>query len=194
MSARASHRGTSIPHPGCRRAPRDGEPLSFVGPHGRCMRTPYTVRCPQLPAVDGRFIEDLRQLQGRPYRDLAAAHSTMVSGVRDVDDDEHAAHVGPVATPSPAPPGFAEANPAARLSFVGFDPRRGRADLQARRFHPAPSARFAVHLQGVMSITTTDGATRQFGPGDVPRVEDAAPCKGHLGVVGARTPFAAVSR
>jgi len=94
----------------------------------------------------------------------------------------------------PVPPLFAKANPASRMSFAGFDPHWGTADLKARKFHPAPATQFVVYLQGVMSITTTDGETRQFGPGDVLRVEDTAPCKGHISVVGDRASFAAISR
>ncbi|WP_410961572.1 cupin domain-containing protein, partial [Salmonella sp. SAL4457] len=72
--------------------------------------------------------------------------------------------------------------------------RWGTADLNGRNFHPTPFAQFVVYLQGVMSITTTDGETRQFGAGDVLRVEDTAPCKGHISVVGDRASFAAISR
>jgi hypothetical protein len=60
------------------------------------------------------------------------------------------------ATP-PVPPTFVKANPASRTILAGFDPRWGAHDAQARQFHPAPSAQFVVYLQGVMSITTTDG-------------------------------------
>jgi len=94
----------------------------------------------------------------------------------------------------PAPPIFVKANPASRMALTGFDPRWGAQDLQARKFHPAPSAQFVVYLQGVMSITTTDGDTRHFGPGDVLRVEDIAPCKGHISVVGDKTSFTMISR
>ena len=102
--------------------------------------------------------------------------------------------LGKVDAAPPAPPIFAKANPASRMSFVGFDPLWGTADLKARKFHPSPSAQFVVYLQGVMSITATDGDTRQFGPGDVLRVEDTAPCRGHISVVGDRSSFAAISR
>jgi hypothetical protein len=99
-----------------------------------------------------------------------------------------------VDAPPPAPPIFAKASPASRTVLAGFDPRWGTHDLQARKFHPAPSAQFVVYLHGVMSITTTDGETRHFGPGDVLRVEDTAPCKGHISVVGDKTSFTMISR
>jgi len=94
----------------------------------------------------------------------------------------------------PAPPVFSKANPASRAVLAGFDPRWGTHDLQARKFHPAPSAQFVVVLQGVMSVITTDGQTRRFGPGDVLRVEDTAPCKGHISVVGDEASFTMISR
>jgi hypothetical protein len=99
-----------------------------------------------------------------------------------------------VDAPPPAPPMFAKANPASRTVLAGFDPHWGTQDLQARKFHPAPSAQFVVYLQGVMSITTTDGETRHFGRGDVLRVEDTAPCRGHISVVGDKTSFTMISR
>ena len=99
-----------------------------------------------------------------------------------------------VDAPPPAPPMFAKADPASRTVLAGFDPRWGTHDLQARTFHPSPSAQFVVFLQGVMSVTTTDNETRHFGPGDVLRVEDTAPCKGHISVVGDTTSFTMISR
>ena len=68
--------------------------------------------------------------------------------------------------------------------FVGGDARWGTHDLENRLYHPAPAAQFVVVLAGVFSVTTTDGETREFTPGDVGRVEDTAPCKGHITVVG----------
>ena len=39
-------------------------------------------------------------------------------------------------------------------------------------------------LRGTFSITTMDRETRRFVTGDVIRVEDTAPCKGHTAVAG----------
>jgi hypothetical protein len=97
------------------------------------------------------------------------------------------------ATP-PALPSFAKGNSAARLVFAGFDARWGSQDLEQRKFHPAPAAQFVIYLQGAMSITVTDGETRHFGPGDVLRVEDTTPCKGHISVIGSESAFTAISR
>ena len=94
----------------------------------------------------------------------------------------------------PAPPIFVKANSASRTTFAGFEPGWGTHDLRARKFHPAPSAQFVVYLQGVMSITATDGETRHFGPGDVLRVEDTAPCRGHISVVSDKTSFTMILR
>jgi hypothetical protein len=85
----------------------------------------------------------------------------------------------------PAPPfhrGGARA--ATGTVFLGFGPRWGEGDLEARRWHPAPVANTVVMLRGTFSITTTDGETRRFAAGDVIRVEDTAPCKGHITVAG----------
>ncbi|SEB25265.1 hypothetical protein SAMN05444680_12443 [Variovorax sp. YR216] len=102
--------------------------------------------------------------------------------------------LGKVDVAPPAPPFFTKANPASRIAFAGFDRAWGVQDLQGRTFHPAPSAQFVVYLQGTMAITVTDGETRRFGPGDVLRVEDTAPCKGHISVVGDKPAFTAISR
>ena len=68
--------------------------------------------------------------------------------------------------------------------FVGADAQWGTHDLKNRLNHPAPAAQFVVILSGVFSVTTTDGEMRRFLPGDVVRVEDTKPCKGHITVVG----------
>ena len=102
--------------------------------------------------------------------------------------------LGRVDAAPPAPPFFAKANAASRMVFAAFESHWGAADLQAREFHPAPAAQFVLYLQGVMSITVTDGETRHFGPGDVLRVEDMAPCKGHISVVGDKPSFTVISR
>jgi uncharacterized protein YceK len=68
--------------------------------------------------------------------------------------------------------------------FLGADARWGVHDLENRLNHPAPAVQFVVVAQGVLSVTTTDGETRRFRPGDVVRVEDTSPCKGHITVVG----------
>lgn len=86
----------------------------------------------------------------------------------------------------PAPPFFAKGWQASRMAFVAFDAGWGAQDVQSRKFHAAPNAQYVVYLDGTMSVTTTDGETRQFGPGDVLRVDDVAPCNGHISVVGDR--------
>jgi hypothetical protein len=85
----------------------------------------------------------------------------------------------------PASPAYAGGNhPSSSTLFVGFDANWGAHDLQNHLLHPAPAAQFVVILAGVFSGTTTDGETRRFSPGNVVRVEDTAPCKGHITVVG----------
>ena len=89
---------------------------------------------------------------------------------------------------NPAPPGSplyaGGSRPVSTALFVGVDPNWGTHDLKNRLNHPAPAAQFVVVLAGTWSVTTTDGETRRFSPGDVTRVEDTSPCKGHITVAG----------
>ena len=94
----------------------------------------------------------------------------------------------------PAPHFFAKGSTASRIVLAGFDARWGAQDMQARSYHPAPSAQFVVYLEGAMSITVTDGETRHFKRGDVVRVEDVAPCKGHISVAGDQPAFTMIAR
>jgi hypothetical protein len=79
--------------------------------------------------------------------------------------------------------------PASSVFFGGFDSRWGASDLEKRLNHPTPATQFGVVLQGVFSITTTDGETRRLSPGNVFRLEDTSPCKGHITVVGDQPGF-----
>jgi hypothetical protein len=89
----------------------------------------------------------------------------------------------------PAPPVYIGGKlPASSPFFAGADPHWGVHDLEHRLYHPAPAAQFAIILKGVWSITTTDGETRRFRPGDVVRLEDTSPCKGHISVNVTDTP------
>jgi hypothetical protein len=84
----------------------------------------------------------------------------------------------------PAMPFFARGSAATRVAFAAFEPGWGSQDEKAKKYHPAPAAQYVVYLSGEMSISTSDGQTRRFRTGDVLRVEDVAPCKGHISVVG----------
>ena len=79
--------------------------------------------------------------------------------------------------------------PASRAFFGGFDARWGAQDLEKRLNHPTPAIQFGIVLQGSFSITTTYGETRQLRPGNVFRLEDTSPCKGHITVVGDQPGF-----
>jgi len=74
--------------------------------------------------------------------------------------------------------------PASSAFFGGFEAHWGAQDLKNRLNHPAPAVQFVTVLAGEFSITATDGQNRTFHVGDVFRVEDVAPCKGHITVVG----------
>jgi uncharacterized protein DUF861 len=95
----------------------------------------------------------------------------------------------------PAAPLYIGGNvPGSSAFFGGFEPHWGAHDLENRLYHPAPAAQFFIILKGDFSITTTDGQTRQFQPGDVVRLEDTPPCKGHVTVVGDKPGFTMFAR
>jgi len=95
----------------------------------------------------------------------------------------------------PAPPAYVgDSRPASSAFFLGLDARWGVHDLENRLNHPAPAVQFVTVLEGVISVTTTDGETRRFRAGDVVRVEDTSPCKGHITVVGDKPGFFMVAR
>jgi hypothetical protein len=83
---------------------------------------------------------------------------------------------------------------AASAFFAGFEPHWGTEDLQKRLNHPTPAVQFLTVVGGLFSITATDGETRQFHVGEVLRLEDAAPCKGHITVVGDQPGFLMFTR
>ena len=91
--------------------------------------------------------------------------------------------------PPAAPIYIGDNVPASSAFFGGFEAGWGVHDLETRLYHPAPAAQFIVVLEGAFSITATDGETRRFRPGDVFRVEDTPPCKGHITVVGDKPGF-----
>ena len=80
----------------------------------------------------------------------------------------------------PAPPVHIGSDfPVSCAFFGGLDAHWGAHDLENRLTHPAPATQFGIVLQGNFSITATDGETRQLRPGNVFRLEDTSPCKGH---------------
>jgi hypothetical protein len=84
--------------------------------------------------------------------------------------------------------------PASRVFFAGFEAHWGAPDLANRLYHPTPAIQLFIVAQGVFSITTTDGETRQLHTGDVVQLEDVAPCRGHITVVGDTTGFLVFAR
>jgi hypothetical protein len=95
----------------------------------------------------------------------------------------------------PAAPIYIGGNqPASSAIFAGFGPHWGAADLVNHLYHPTPAIQFFAVAQGVFSITATDGETRQLHAGDVLHLEDVAPCKGHITVVGDTVGFLMFTR
>ena len=89
-----------------------------------------------------------------------------------------------IASAPPAPPIYIIRGglPAASVNFTAYESRWGAEDMAKGLYHPAPAPLFAVLLDGAMSIRVSTGDTRRFRVGDVIRVEDVAPCKGHISV------------
>lgn len=92
--------------------------------------------------------------------------------------------------PPAAPLYIGDSIPASAAFFGGFEAGWGTHDLATRLYHPTPAVQSFIVLKGRFSITATDGETRHFQPGDVLRLEDTAPCKGHITVVGDKPGFA----
>ena len=114
---------------------------------------------------------------------------------RETHFDNVTVELSKVSFAPPAPPAYVGGNrPASSAFFVGLDARWGVHDLENRLNHPAPAAQFVTVLEGVIWVTTTDGETRRFRAGDVVRVEDTSPCKGHITVVGDKPGLFMVAR
>jgi hypothetical protein len=96
--------------------------------------------------------------------------------------------------PPAAPIYIGDKVPASSAFFGGFEAGWGAHDRETRLYHPAPAAQFVIALEGDFSITATDGETRRFRPGDVWRLEDTPPCKGHIFVVGDKPGFLMFAR
>jgi hypothetical protein len=95
----------------------------------------------------------------------------------------------------PAAPVAIGGNKAASMAFIGgFAAHWGTADLQNHLTHPTPAVQQITVLQGDFSITVTDGETRQLHPGGVLLLEDVAPCRGHITVVGDKPGFLLFAR
>jgi hypothetical protein len=104
---------------------------------------------------------------------------------QDVTADLRPANFAP-----PAPPINIGSDFAVSRAFLGgFEAGWGAHDLENRLNHPTPAVQFGIVLQGVFSITTTDGETRRLNPGSVFHLEDTAPCKGHITVVSDKPGF-----
>ena len=96
--------------------------------------------------------------------------------------------------PPAAPIHIGAAQPSSSVFFAGFEPHWGASDLVNHLYHPTPAVQFLTVAQGVFSITATDGETRQLHAGDVVHLEDVAPCKGHITVVGDTAGFLVFAR
>ena len=96
--------------------------------------------------------------------------------------------------PPAAPIAIGGHKPTSKAFIAGFRAHWGAADLRTRLNHPAPAVQLFTVLRGVFSITVTDGETRRLHAGDTVLLEDIAPCKGHITVVGDKPGFLLFAR
>ena len=130
---------------------------------------------------------------------LEASHLTYARLYCTPDNESHFAELTAELTKQNfAPPAAAiyigDNQPTSSVFFAGFEAHWGAADLVNRLYHPTPAVQLFTVAEGVFSITTTDGETRQLHAGDVVHLEDIAPCKGHITVVGDTTGFLVFAR
>ena len=57
----------------------------------------YTVAYPEISPVDSSFIQTFRQQNDIPYRDVVAAHFTLVFGCRAIKESDYRAHIQEIA-------------------------------------------------------------------------------------------------
>ncbi len=96
--------------------------------------------------------------------------------------------------PPAAPIYIGGSEPASSVFFAGFGAHWGAADLENHLYHPTPAVQLLTVAAGQFSITTSDGELRLLHPGDVVHLEDVAPCKGHITVVGDTPGFLVFAR
>jgi hypothetical protein len=130
---------------------------------------------------------------------LDASHLTYARLYCTPDNESHFGELTAVLTKQNFAPPAASINiggyqPASSVFFAGFEAHWGAADLLNHLYHPTPAVQLLTVVEGVFSITTTDGETRQLHAGDVVHLEDVAPCKGHITVVGDTTGFLVFAR
>jgi hypothetical protein len=115
---------------------------------------------------------------------------------------DHETHFAPLTAelaeqnfaPPAAPIYIGGPQPASSVIFAGFGSHWGAPDLVNHLYHPTPAIQFLTVAQGLFSITATDGETRELHAGDVVHLEDVAPCKGHITVVGDTVGFLVFAR
>jgi hypothetical protein len=123
---------------------------------------------------------------------LQSVDPSTVSYMRVYCTPDHESHFERVAVQlsktdfaPPAKPLYAGGNTRVSTTlFVGGEAGWGAQESKDGLNHPTPAPQLVVVLAGDWAVTTTDGETRHFKPGEVVRLDDTAPCKGHIAVVG----------
>src|SRR5258708_12737991 len=104
---------------------------------------------------------------------------------QDVTVDLRKTNFAPPAPPIHIGSDFA----ASRAFFGGFDAGWGARDLENRLNHPTPATQFGIVLQGIFSITTTDGENRPLPPATLFPLADTPPSQTPITVVGDQPGF-----
>ncbi len=156
---------------------------------GQSAKLPTSVK--ENAATSGKGVTELAQI-ARSSHD--PSHITYIRLYCTPDGNSHFQNMtGELRKTDFAPPAaplyIGDNIPASTTFFGGFDAGWGAHDLEGRLYHPTPAVQFFIILDGDFSITATDGETRRLRPGDVVRLEDTAPCKGHVTVVGDKPGF-----
>jgi hypothetical protein len=126
--------------------------------------------------------------QGRHLTPPRSNDASVITWTRLYCTPDNESHFETVSAPleainfaPPASPIFiGGGGPAGKTVFGGFEPNWGAEDVRTGKTHPTPMVQWVTVLSGSMMISTTDGDSRLFRPGDLIHLEDVAPCRGHI--------------
>jgi hypothetical protein len=152
--------------------------------------------------VRGNAASSWEHTSGREQTAQASPDPSQVTYLRLYCTPDHNSHFQSVTgelrktnfAPPAAPLYIGNNIPASAVFFGGFEAGWGAHDLVSRLYHPTPAVQFVTVRAGDFSITASDGETRRLRPGNVLRLEDTAPCKGHITVVGDKPGFLMFAR
>lgn len=148
------------------------------------MRTLYTVSHPDLAPEDRACIARFRDAHDLPFRDVIAAHFTLVFGVQDIEDMAYESHIRAVAAQSPEVRftcryAMLGADPANDTAHVYLVPDEGNAaiSLLHDRLYAGPLERFhRLDIPSVPHITVATTKDREHAKSLCSRLNQAGLC------------------